>query len=251
MNGVKRVSTARGFTLIELLVVISIIGLLISLLLPSLSQARSLANRVDCASNLRSIGQCLHIYADEYQNQYPVNNKSAIFTFGPVVAGYTKTFQAVPGSFGALYYDGILPDTTMLYCTQPGFFGPDLAQYNLYLPAQVKAGAPINWWGIYYGYCYWYQQSTGSPLNAITQSTPYVAYTQIVNDNPNTILASDITANLAGNWNWPYNTPTSNHVSGNNGKPDGGNILYNDGSVHWKNIGDMHLGRSWVLNYYQ
>ncbi len=63
---------SSAFTLIELLVVIAIIALLIGILLPALSSARTTAMKLKCLTHTRSMGGALSMYADNNRDWYPV-----------------------------------------------------------------------------------------------------------------------------------------------------------------------------------
>lgn len=79
--GTRNVRVA--FTLIELLVVVGIIAVLIAIILPVLGKAREQANRIKCAANLRTMGQAMTMYTQQYR-YYP---GASIWVTGAVEAG--------------------------------------------------------------------------------------------------------------------------------------------------------------------
>jgi prepilin-type N-terminal cleavage/methylation domain-containing protein/prepilin-type processing-associated H-X9-DG protein len=61
----------RGFTLVELLVVVAIVGMLLAMLMPSLSRARAQSRVSVCLSNLHEIGLGIQAYALQHNDAIP------------------------------------------------------------------------------------------------------------------------------------------------------------------------------------
>jgi prepilin-type N-terminal cleavage/methylation domain-containing protein/prepilin-type processing-associated H-X9-DG protein len=64
----------RAFTLVELLVVIAIIAVLTALAVPAVGGALESSQRSKCASNMKSIGAGIHLYAAEHHGKLPSIN---------------------------------------------------------------------------------------------------------------------------------------------------------------------------------
>lgn len=65
-----RTRAPHGFTLIELLVVISIISLLVGILLPALSSARTAAKSVVCGTQLKQVALGVELYRTDYDDYF-------------------------------------------------------------------------------------------------------------------------------------------------------------------------------------
>jgi prepilin-type N-terminal cleavage/methylation domain-containing protein len=76
----------KKFTLIELLVVVAIIGILVSILIPSLSNAKKAANIAVCMSNMKQLGIATQSYIKQNNGFYPIDyNHSRTYT-GPKIS---------------------------------------------------------------------------------------------------------------------------------------------------------------------
>jgi len=168
---------ARAFTLVELLVVIGIIALLISILLPSLANARRNANAVKCLSNIRQVGTALQMYCGDYRGAFPVcrqdpeNGAGGLqYYWIDMLAPYASRINSVViGSnanasdksefqktvfFGCTEYD---PRTDV---TDPNYINA-YPGYGMTLHPYLKPGIPWNkdltncrWPGVYLGHYY-------------------------------------------------------------------------------------------------
>ena len=129
----------RAFTLVELLVVIGIIAVLISMLLPALSNAREQANRTKCLSNLRQLGTMLQLYANQNKDYVPLGywqgTKQVSYVFH-----YNDSGKEYYTLLGLLYIDRVIPDPGPFYCPseQHGWLQYQTAE-NIWPPDEIAS----------------------------------------------------------------------------------------------------------------
>jgi prepilin-type N-terminal cleavage/methylation domain-containing protein len=83
----RTIRRIKAFTLVEIIVVISVIGLLMSVLLPLLGRARGQANVIVCTNNLRNLGLAFACYANDYDDYaMPTMEEPLLYWWGRVEA---------------------------------------------------------------------------------------------------------------------------------------------------------------------
>jgi len=207
------------FTLIELLVVIAIIAILASMLLPALNQAREKAKQASCMNNLKQWGTTLTMYTDAFDGWYPTTDANVRYGGYPTIP--TKRITD-------LFISEYGLNRKLFYCPSNMILG------------ETMWGTGTNWDGIPLGDAY---RRIGYPMffNCTIASPPIINSITVVPSKihkakSDWVLMSDAILRYGG----VFDALFVNHRS--NATPKGGNILYVDGSVKWKNWGDYNQG---------
>jgi prepilin-type N-terminal cleavage/methylation domain-containing protein len=163
----------NAFTLVELLVVIAIIAVLLAVLLPSLQNAKALAQRLQCQTRLKAISGSMAPYAETYDGRMPQMtgapsppNTNPAYS-GTFMRGHwfvSELYNDVQKwyALGCLFKTDFVSDPRLFYCpATPGWREEFLSYCNPSPWGTLPQSNPSttdsgnNWIRVTKGYTYW------------------------------------------------------------------------------------------------
>jgi prepilin-type N-terminal cleavage/methylation domain-containing protein/prepilin-type processing-associated H-X9-DG protein len=243
-----------AFTLIELLVAIAIIAVLIALLLPAVQAAREAARRMQCTNNLRQIGIALHGYHDTAQT-FPAGGWIASATYPKNVnmnIGWSASI--LPGLEQKPLYDLLnfsLPYTsavnsTAAYTVLQVYLCPSEPRKTFWnqAPGDRYPSADADYGGMYGPRGLSSPTFTNNPpcgplifnqTISLAQISDGSSQTIMVGEDPEAINAMWISGHNIFDQSAPINArpPTEFGEELTSQHPEGVNVLFGDGSVHF------------------
>jgi len=134
----------KKFTLIELLVVIAIIGILASLLLPSLGKAREKSKSVVCLNNLKSLNYAFFLYADDNEGHVPAS-PNVNTPWDDLLISYDGQNRTPDGGGGYKYED--YGKSLKLYQCPENEYKNSNDKINRSYSINGGADQSVLWWG--------------------------------------------------------------------------------------------------------
>lgn len=225
----------QAFTLIELLVVVAIIGLLASLLLPSLAAAKERARHASCLNNMRQFILAAHIYAGDFLDNLPrgdTDNRNKDDTHTPILSNATRS--------NMLQYAGLIK---VLDCP------------NLQKSFEKDEGWRVHPdYGIAIGYHY-LGGHANTPWPAVAGTTNTWISPQKTAEDPTLVLVADLNVYaysfqrilaphsargpIIRDEQYFESHPEAYQQTPESIGAKGGNVGRLDGSVAWKNVSQM------------
>ena len=232
----------KKFTLIELLVVVAIIGILVTLLMPSLNKAREQAKIAVCMSNQSQLVRATTLHTKDFNGLF-INRTGNSSRYPGGLHDDRNTYSANYDLDWGKKFEGYLAGFTIEKGSE-AFFCPSQ-------PKRAYRSTAVIGWAIT-DYSYWGNLIGCSVTNGVTLPS------QIYTSESDWALFSDATWFWSNNWmGYNHGSDPANFYSENSfssaptGKPSGLAEAYVDGSVKWSRSIEAAVITPWNARVYQ